>query len=160
MLKLFIVPLLLLSVTVSAEGLYRSTDQSEAAEYIGTDAEGITVEFTLPALTAETEILGDFGSGTVMRIPGEGEGMPVGSPDLPVIRRMVLIPNTGDVSVEIVSVEFPRNAKPASGSTVKLGFTAFLHSRNIPQGAVDLHRTGSMRMSIQVPNSIQLSLLP
>ncbi|MCD4775626.1 MAG: T9SS type A sorting domain-containing protein [Candidatus Aegiribacteria sp.] len=105
MLRVMIIPLLLLAVIASAEVLYRAEDFTETAEFLGMDDEGILVEFTLPALTAENEIVGDFGEGTILRIPRGGEGMPVGSPDLPVIRRMVLIPNTGDVSVEIVSAE-------------------------------------------------------
>ncbi len=105
MLRALIILLMLLAVAANAEAVYRSEDYAEAAEYLGTDGEGILVEFTLPALTAESEIVGEFGSGTVLRIPGEGMGMPVGSPDLPVIRRMVLIPNTGAVNVEIVSSE-------------------------------------------------------
>ncbi len=105
MLKVLIIPILLIAFTANAEVVYRSGDYAESAEYLGTDGEGILVDFTLPALTAETRIVEEFGSGTVLRIPEEGMGMPVGSPDLPVIRRMVLIPNTGDVSVEIVSSE-------------------------------------------------------
>ncbi|NOQ21525.1 MAG: T9SS type A sorting domain-containing protein [Candidatus Aegiribacteria sp.] len=105
MLRVLIIPLLLLTVAAGAEVVYRAEDCAEAAEYLGTDAEGILVEFTLPALTAGSKSVGDFGSGTILRIPGEGMGVPVGSPDLPIIRRMVLIPNTGAVSVEIVSSE-------------------------------------------------------
>jgi len=95
----------LLASFAFAEVLYRSGEQVEPALYLGTDGEGILVEFNLPALTAEELVVGEYGPGTVMRIPGEGVGMPVGAPDLPVIRRMVLLPNTGDVSIEIVSSE-------------------------------------------------------
>ena len=105
MLRVLIIPLLLLAVTASAEVVYRAEESAETAAYLGMDAEGILVEFNLPALTVEDEIVGEFGSGNVLRIPGEGMGMPIGSPDLPVIRRMVLIPNTGAVNVEIVSSE-------------------------------------------------------
>jgi hypothetical protein len=105
MFKVLIVSLLLFAVASNAEVLYRAEDFTEAAEYLGTDTDGILVEFTLPALTAETETVGDYGEGTVMRIPGGGMGMAVGSPDLPVIRKMVLIPNTGAVDIEVVSAE-------------------------------------------------------
>lgn len=105
MLRILLVPMLIITFAVSADVLYRSEEYSETAEYLGLDSEGILVKFTLPALTAVNENIGDFGSGTIMRVPGEGMGMPVGSPDLPVIRRMVLIPNTGAVNVEIVSAE-------------------------------------------------------
>ncbi|OPL18718.1 MAG: hypothetical protein AVO35_05150 [Candidatus Aegiribacteria sp. MLS_C] len=97
--------LLLMTAAAGAEVLYRAEDQVVPAEYLGTDGEGILVRFALPALTAETVTVGQFGEGTLMRIPGEGMGMPMGSPDLPVIRRMVLIPNTGDVTIEMVSTE-------------------------------------------------------
>jgi hypothetical protein len=105
MFRIFIIPILLIAFTVNAEVLYRAEDYTETAEYLGMDGEGILVEFTLPALTAKGTIAEYFGSGTIIRIPGEGEGMPVGSPDLPVIRRMVLVPNTGAVNVEIISSE-------------------------------------------------------
>jgi len=103
MLKILVMSLLLLTIAANADILYRNEDFTEAAEYIDTDAEGILIEFTLPALIAERAVIGEFGESTILRIPGEGMGMPVGSPDLPVIRRMVLIPNTGAVSVETVS---------------------------------------------------------
>ncbi len=105
MLRILLVPILMISFTVNADVLYRSEESSETAEYLGLDSEGILVEFTLPALIAEEENVGDFGPGTVLRIPGEGMGVPVGSPDLPIIRRMVLIPSTGAVGLEIVSAE-------------------------------------------------------
>ncbi|MBN2587308.1 MAG: hypothetical protein JXA64_12095, partial [Candidatus Fermentibacteraceae bacterium] len=96
---------MLLISAAGAETLYRADEEVAPAQYLGTDAEGILVRFDLQALTAESQVVGEFGRGTVMRIPGEGMGMPVGVPDLPVIRRMVLIPNTGDVSIEVVSSE-------------------------------------------------------
>jgi len=105
MLKLCFILLLLISFSVSAEVVYRNDDCSGVAEYLGTDSEGVLVDFSLSALTAETSTVDEFGSGTILRIPGEGEGMPIGSPDLPVIRRMVLIPNTGAVSLEVISSE-------------------------------------------------------
>ena len=103
MLRILIVPLVMITFAVNAYVLYRSEEYSETAEYIGLDSEGILVEFTLPALTAGSENVGEFGERTILRDPGEGRGGPVGNPDLPVIRRMVLVPNTGDISVEIVS---------------------------------------------------------
>ncbi|MCK5116566.1 MAG: T9SS type A sorting domain-containing protein [Candidatus Aegiribacteria sp.] len=105
MLRVLIISLLLIAVTAGAEVVYRAEEPVETAAYLGMDTEGILVEFNLPALTVVDEIVGEFGSGNILRIPGEGMGMPVGSPDLPLVRRMVLIPNTGAVSVEIVSSE-------------------------------------------------------
>jgi len=96
---------MLLVAAAGADVLYRPSEPVVPASYLGTDGQGILVEFALPALTADNMVVGEYGEGTVMRIPGEGMGMPVGAPDLPVIRRMVLIPNTGDVTVEIVSSE-------------------------------------------------------
>ncbi|MCK5065543.1 MAG: hypothetical protein KAQ97_09680, partial [Candidatus Fermentibacteraceae bacterium] len=103
MLRILLVPLVLITFAVNADVLYRSEEYSETAEYIGLDSEGILVEFTLPALTEESLSLPGFHDGSLLRVPGEGIGMPCGAPDLPVIRRMVLVPNTGDISVEIVS---------------------------------------------------------
>ncbi len=105
MLRILLVPLLLITFAVNADVLYRSEEYSETAEYLGLDGEGILVEFTLPALTEESLSLPGFSDGSLLRVPAEGIGMPYGAPDLPVIRRMVLVPNTGDISVEIVSSE-------------------------------------------------------
>ncbi|MEN8208994.1 MAG: C25 family cysteine peptidase [Candidatus Fermentibacteria bacterium] len=105
MFKVLTISFLLFAVTASAEVVYRAEEFTETARYLGIDAEGILLEFNLPALTVEDETVGDFGSGDILRIPGEGMAMPVGSPDLPTVRRMVLIPNTGDIRAEIVSEE-------------------------------------------------------
>ncbi len=105
MLRIMLVSMLMISFAVNADVLYRSEEYSETAEYLGLDSEGILVEFTLPALTEESLSLPGFPDGSLLRVPGEGIGMPYGAPDLPVIRRMVMVPNTGDISAEIVSSE-------------------------------------------------------
>ena len=104
--RLFFVSLLFLACMAGADTvLYRSREPVVPAEYLGKDEKGILVKFTLPALIAENVVVDEFGAGILMRIPGEGVGVPVGSPDLPLVRRMVLVPNTGGISIEVVSSE-------------------------------------------------------
>jgi hypothetical protein len=62
------------------------------------------IEFNLSMLEAIEVYLEEYGHGTVFRMPG-GLLAEIGSPDLPAIRRMVLIPSLGDVELEIVSSE-------------------------------------------------------
>lgn len=98
---------LLLAIAASAASagiVYRAPEPVEAAEYLGTD-NGPVVEFNLPALEAVESSIDGYGSGIVFRIPGGGYGAEIGTPDVPCFRRMVQIPNTGDVSIEIISSE-------------------------------------------------------
>lgn len=96
--------LLILAVSAFAGVVYRAPQQVETAEFIGTDG-GQMVEFNLTALETQDAYVAEYGSGVVFRVPGSGYGADMGTPDVPTIRRMVQIPNTGDISLEIVSSE-------------------------------------------------------
>ena len=96
--------LMILAVSAFAGTVYRASQAVETAEFMGTDG-GPVVEFNLTALETIDGFLAGYGSGVTFRIPGGGYGAEVGTPDLPCIRRMVQIPNTGDISIEIVSSE-------------------------------------------------------
>ena len=96
--------LMIFAVSAFAGIVYRAPQPVETAEFIRTDG-GPVVEFNLTALeTIESSVAG-YGSGITFRIPGGGYGAEVGTPDVPCIRRMVQIPNTGDISIEIISSE-------------------------------------------------------
>ncbi len=96
--------IMILAVSAFAGTVYRAPQPVETAEFMGTDG-GPVVEFNLTALeTIEGSIAG-YGSGITFRVPGAGYGAEVGTPDVPCIRRMVQVPNTGDISIEIVSSE-------------------------------------------------------
>ncbi|MCD6588823.1 MAG: hypothetical protein J7K88_09755, partial [Candidatus Fermentibacteraceae bacterium] len=95
---------LILAVSAFAGIVYRAPQPVETAEFIGTDG-GPVVEFNLTALETVDSYVSGYGSGTVFRVPGGGYGAEVGTPDVPCIRRMVQIPNTGDISLEIISSE-------------------------------------------------------
>ena len=94
--------LLILAASAFAGIVYRAPQPVETAEFLGTDG-GQMVEFNLTALDAKDGYVAGYGSGIVFRVPGGGYGAETGTPDVPCIRRMVQIPNTGDVSLEIVS---------------------------------------------------------
>ncbi|MCK5842165.1 MAG: hypothetical protein KAH31_08355, partial [Candidatus Sabulitectum sp.] len=96
--------LMILAVSAFAGTVYRASQPVETAEFMGTDG-GPVVEFNLTALETIDGFLAGYGSGVTFRIPGGGYGAEVGTPDVPCIRRMVQIPNTGDISIEIVSSE-------------------------------------------------------
>ncbi|MCK5132474.1 MAG: hypothetical protein KAR40_10040, partial [Candidatus Sabulitectum sp.] len=100
----FVGVLMIFAVSAFAGIVYRAPQAVETAEFMGTDG-GPVVEFNLTALeTIESSVAG-YGSGITFRIPGGGYGAEVGTPDVPCIRRMVQIPNTGDISIEIISSE-------------------------------------------------------
>lgn len=95
---------MILAVSAFAGIVYRAPQPVETAEFMGTDG-GPVVEFNLTALeTIESSVAG-YGTGITFRIPGGGYGAELGTPDVPCIRRMVQIPNTGDISIEIISSE-------------------------------------------------------
>jgi hypothetical protein len=100
--------ILLLSVmafAASAGVVYRAPSAVETALFLGTD-NGPMVQFNLSALQTVESSVDGYGSGVVFRIPGGGYGAEVGTPDVPAIRRMVRIPDTGHISLEIVDVEY------------------------------------------------------
>lgn len=101
MIRVFLV-LSLAAFSALAGTVYRASEAVETAEYMGTD-NGPVVQFNLTALETVDSYLDGYGSGIVFRIPGGGYGAEVGTPDVPCIRKMVQIPNTGDVTVEIIS---------------------------------------------------------
>lgn len=105
--KLFLSLLLFAAVfTMNGEVLYRDAYQPEAARVIQSDGSGSTIEFNLLDLEVVNADLAEFGRGSAFRISTQGDFLGiVGSPDLPVVRRMVLIPNHGDVELEIITEE-------------------------------------------------------
>ncbi|MCK5787309.1 MAG: hypothetical protein KAH54_12225, partial [Candidatus Sabulitectum sp.] len=96
--------LMILAVSAFAGVVYRAPQPLETAEYLGTDS-GPMVEFNLSALESIESFVEGYGNGVIFRIPGGGYGAEVGTPDVPCIRRMVQIPSTGDISLEIVNSE-------------------------------------------------------
>lgn len=83
--------------------VYRAENPVDEVELLETWDDGCMVRFNLRALEAVQTGLEGFGTGTVFRMPaGSGYLAVIGSPDLPVLRRLVLVPETGDVQVEIV----------------------------------------------------------
>ncbi len=95
---------LIFAVSAFAGVVYRAPQPVETAEFMGTDG-GPVVEFNLTALKTVDGYIAGYGRGTVFRVPGGGYGSEVGTPDLPCIRKMVQIPNTGDISLEVISSE-------------------------------------------------------
>lgn len=89
------------AVSSFAGTVYRAPTPVEPAVFIGTDG-GPVVQFNLTALETVESTIEGYGSGIVFRIPGGGYGTEVGTPDVPCIRKMVQIPNTGNISVEII----------------------------------------------------------
>lgn len=154
--KLFTVVILLMVFAVSADVVYRSPQPVETAEYLGMDS-GILVRFNLPALYTVQGDLSGFGRGVYFRVPGGGTGAEFGTPDVPVIRRMVQIPATGDISVEIVSAETsvlgnytvipfqPYQDRCGHQPPLKVNPDVYGTDAVFPVSPVSLHRIGILR---------------
>ncbi len=101
-----IVVLLVLVASLAYPGaVYRASGEVEQAVYTGMDGSDIMLEFNLQALTSENIVVDGFGYSSLLRIPGAGMLAEAGSPDMPALRRMVMLDNTGDYRLEIVSEE-------------------------------------------------------
>ena len=97
--------LLLFVSLAAADIVYRTAGPVEEAEWLGSDGSGILVEFNLRALDLEEQFVDGYGTSSVFRIPGGGLSSEIGAPDVPVLRRMVLVPDTGGITLEVVSEE-------------------------------------------------------
>jgi len=82
----------------SAGELFTNTEFSQTVELVSTNSRGVTVRFNLSSL----ENTGSDQS-AVLRVPGEGLIAVDGLPDMPSIRKMVHIPDTGRLSYEIIN---------------------------------------------------------
>lgn len=98
--------LLVFVFTVNGEVLYRNSSQPDAVRLIQSDGNSSIVEFNLIDLEVVNADRTEYGQASVFRIPSNGDflGM-VGSPDLPVIRKMILIPAQGDIELNIIREE-------------------------------------------------------
>ena len=93
-------------LSANAEVVYRDASQPEAAVLLQSDGGGSTVQFNLADLEVVGTDLAGFGSASAFRIPSEGDYLGViGSPDLPVVRKMILVPDHGDITIEVISQE-------------------------------------------------------
>jgi len=101
MLRAALLVLALISV-VAADIVYRAEEPVESATYIESDGGSFLIEFALPALVVESDPTAEFAMASDFSIPGGGKLAIEGTPDLPVIRRMVRIPETGGLTLEIV----------------------------------------------------------
>jgi len=87
-------------LSANAEVVYRDASQPEAAVLLQSDGGGSTVQFNLADLEVVGTDLAGFGSASAFRIPSEGDYLGViGSPDLPVVRKMILVPDHGDITI-------------------------------------------------------------
>lgn len=92
---------LLLVVPCSRGGvLYRGEEDAPGARILESGPDFTTIGFDLPLLAADGAF--DGSSGTVFHVPGWGRLAREGSPDLPVLRRMVRVPDEGGVDLEIL----------------------------------------------------------
>jgi len=157
--KLLLGVLLIVAVfTMNGEVLYRNSSHTEEAILIQSDGRTSTVEFSLPDLEVIDAQLAEYSNASVFRIPTSGDFLGlVGSPDLPVIRRMVLVPNNGDVELEIVSEEVssPGNYRVApwqerqtySGSVpqFRINDEAYRNSEFFPGASVQIESVSILR---------------
>jgi len=96
----------LLAATAAGAGtVYVNPSPGEEARVLSQDAGGLTVEFSLGSLEADPSCLDGFPGGTSFRIPGAGPAAVAGYPDVPGLRRMVRVPDTGEITLEVVGAE-------------------------------------------------------
>lgn len=152
--------LVLLSVVVYASGniVYNSPNAVEDVLLLESTDNNVLIEFKLSALECVETELEVFGSGSVFRIPSNGGLLAtVGSPDLPVIRRMVLIPSHGNIELEIISEESqylgqyniaPYQESPTfSGgpSPYRINNSVYDASQTFPASSVELESVNILR---------------
>ena len=99
------IPVILITTGTGADVVFRSTEPAELIHLMESDEIGTTAEFNLLIIEAEEAYIPEFGTGTVFRAPDAGFLAEPGSPDLPVYRRMIKIPNTGEITLEILEEE-------------------------------------------------------
>lgn len=96
----------LITFQVQAGIEYRADTPVEAVRLVESSLAGNLIEFNLQALESVTVHSEEFGAGTAFRMHDDGGYLAiVGAPDLPALRRMVRVPDTGGVEVAIVSSE-------------------------------------------------------
>lgn len=86
----------------AGEVLYRSAEALPEARIQESDEGSMTIRFDLPDIMGSSAEEGESGSGTILRVPGWGILAEVGCPDLPVLRKLVMVPNTGGVSLRVI----------------------------------------------------------
>lgn len=104
MYRILILLVLIVSLA-AADTVYKNSEAVENAVFLGTDGSDVLVEFNLQSLNAKTVVNNVFGTATDFSIPDECNSNDIGRPDLPVLRKMVQIPSTGGIRVEIISEE-------------------------------------------------------
>jgi hypothetical protein len=92
------------SASTGQQVIYRSAVLVDPA-VLESSADGMTLSFGLQALKSFESPSSAFDQGVFFRIPDGGILAEEGAPDLPVIRRMALVPGTGGVSIEVLSEE-------------------------------------------------------
>ncbi len=98
--------LLLFSASLCfSDTCYSNPDAVSRALVTSKSFNSVTVSFQLDQLRSHGGDLEGYGQGTVFRIPGEGMAADVGLPDVPAVRRMVLVADQGSVHVRILDRE-------------------------------------------------------
>ena len=157
--KIFILLIVLFAASfVSGDIVYRSPDLKDDVLLLESTDNTKLIEFNLPALESVNMEIENFGQGTAFRIPSDGGYLAViGSPDLPVLRRMVLIPPTGNIELEIVSEEtqplgnynvVPYQLPPTySGgpSPYRIDNSVYNNSQDFPSSSVQLESINILR---------------
>ena len=73
-------------------------------EVVSSSPRGVTLEFTLPALTVDEVTAIDGRPYQIVAIPGGGSTGPIGAPEIPVFTRLVSIPATSGVRIAAATV--------------------------------------------------------
>jgi len=104
--SIYLLLLLLIAFVVQADHLFSSSNHRENVTLISSDATSSVIEFNVNSVSEESFEQSDFGLTSKFTLDSENSIMGIiGSPDLPVIRRMVLVPNHGAITVDVIASE-------------------------------------------------------
>lgn len=95
---------------ILASGGDASTAPPPRVEVVSSSAQGVTFEFSLPALTVDRVTAPDGNAYDIVAIPGGGSTGEIGSPEIPVFTRLVSIPPASGVRVESTVLEQEEHA--------------------------------------------------
>mgnify|MGYP006278217667 FL=1 len=152
LIMVFLVPVVL------GETVYRAQGPVEEIELLESTQQSKTIQFNIQSLEALPVSVEGFGTGTVFRGPsGTSFLASVGDPDLPAIRRLVLVPPAGEVQVEVLEQETfylgrysipPYQPPPTwSGPAPEFRINSYLYSSSqlFPASPVELESVNIMR---------------
>ncbi len=104
--SIYLLLLFLVPFVIQADPLFSASNHRENVILISSDATSSVFEFNVNSLFEESFEQSNFGLTSKFNLGSNNSIMGIiGSPDLPVIRRMVLVPNHGKITLDVITSE-------------------------------------------------------